>query len=378
MRVPDMTHPDDGLVSDDSRRESEELAFVRHQLDRLADARSISVLAPRDTVRYLELCEKERWLLERRRREGLVGRERGPGGLRVATTKVPPHTRSVLHHCFVTRPSPSASRALAILDFLAAHPTESFTLSELARELEINVASTHAVLGAMTEAGYLVRHPSHKTYRLGPSTMAIGHAALVSHPVIGVARDQMQMLAEETGLECLAAAPFEMELVAVARFGPSSGHTPLIEVGQRLPLVPPLGTMYLAWSSPERIEAWLRRAPDHSKQTTRHYRNVLESARTLGYSVGLSVEGKQAAIGSVEGDPAVLDIEPARHHRVSYIAASTFDERGDVSLVLALGAFGEPLTVEEIESFAHRLRDTAVLITAKVHGKQPDGRNRPV
>ena len=43
----------------------------------------------------------------------------------------------------------------ACLDFLAAHPTESFTLSELSRRLGINGASAHAVLTELTEAGYL-------------------------------------------------------------------------------------------------------------------------------------------------------------------------------------------------------------------------------
>jgi DNA-binding IclR family transcriptional regulator len=277
----------------------------------------------------------------------------------------------------VTRPAPSASRALAILDFLAAHPTESFTLSELARQLGINVASAHAVLGAMTDAGYLVRHASRRTYRLGPSTMAIGHAALASHPVIGVAREQMQRLADETGLECLASAPFEMEMVAVARIGPTSGRAPLIQVGQRLPLIPPLGTMYVAWSSHERIDEWLRRAPDQAKATIRHYRNVLESARNLGYSVGISVNGQQVALEPVSGQPDVLNLGGADRRRVSYIAASTFDERGEVSLVISFGGFDDPLTAEQIEGYAHRLHRAAVMITAAVHGSPPASAARP-
>lgn len=277
----------------------------------------------------------------------------------------------------MTRPAPSASRALAILDLLAAHPTESFTLSELARQLGINMASTHAVLGAMTEAGYLVRHPSHKTYRLGPSTMAVGHAALTSHPVIGVARQEMQQLADETGLECLASAPFEMELVGVARVGPSSTRTPLLQVGQRLPLVPPLGTMFVAWSSDERIEEWLRRAPDQSAATIRHYRRVLESARALGYSVGVTVNGRQEAIAPVPGNPAQLDLRGAQRHRVAYIAASTFDDRGEISLVISLEGFPHPLTAEDIDDVAHRLHKAAMTITGAVHGSPPTDRARP-
>jgi hypothetical protein len=68
MRVLDMTHPDDDLVSDHAPRGGEDLALVRRQLNRLADARSMSVLRPQDSARYLELCEKEQVLLGRQRR----------------------------------------------------------------------------------------------------------------------------------------------------------------------------------------------------------------------------------------------------------------------------------------------------------------------
>jgi hypothetical protein len=68
MRVTDMTHPDEGFVNGHSHRGDEDLAFVRRQLNRLADARSMSVLRPQDSARYLELCEKEQVLLGRQRR----------------------------------------------------------------------------------------------------------------------------------------------------------------------------------------------------------------------------------------------------------------------------------------------------------------------
>ena len=272
----------------------------------------------------------------------------------------------------MSRPAPAAVRALAILDFLAAHPTESFTLSELARELHINLASAHAVLGAMTEAGYLVRHPTHKTYRLGPSTMAVGHAALASHPVIGVAREEMQRLADETGLECMAAAPLDMELVAVARVGPSDRTRPLIEVGQRMPLVPPLGIMFLAWSSSERVDGWLRRInPDEGPGASDRYRRLLESARTLGYNVSIEREGRALPVPPVKGDPGRLDLDPAARHHVVHIASTSFDQRGEVSLVINFAGFDQPLTLDEITDLGTRLRRAAVVITESVHGRTP-------
>ena len=77
----------------------------------------------------------------------------------------------------MARAAPSADRTVALLDFLAAHPDERFGLSDLARRLDINKATAHALTAALTNAGYLLRHPVDKRYSLGPALIAIGNAA---------------------------------------------------------------------------------------------------------------------------------------------------------------------------------------------------------
>src|SRR5207248_704067 len=72
------------------------------------------------------------------------------------------------------RPAPGAERVVAVLNFLTAHPDESFTLSELARRLGLNKATCHALLMTLTEAGYVLRHPTRMTYMLGPALVAAG------------------------------------------------------------------------------------------------------------------------------------------------------------------------------------------------------------
>src|SRR5205809_7052103 len=93
------------------------------------------------------------------------------------------------------RPAPGAERVVAVLNFLAAHPDESFTLSELARRLNLNKATCHALLMTLTEAGYLLRHPSRMTYMLGPSMVAIGSAAPAPSQAVDVAREEIRPLA---------------------------------------------------------------------------------------------------------------------------------------------------------------------------------------
>jgi hypothetical protein len=68
MRLSDLPHRDDGVVYDSILTDGDDLGFVRHQLNCLAHARSISTLRPVDNARYLQLCAKERELLGRSRR----------------------------------------------------------------------------------------------------------------------------------------------------------------------------------------------------------------------------------------------------------------------------------------------------------------------
>jgi DNA-binding IclR family transcriptional regulator len=238
----------------------------------------------------------------------------------------------------------------------------------------MSLGSAHALLDAMTSAGYLVRHPSHKTYRLGPSTIAVGHAALESHPIIEVARDEMRRIADDLDLECLASVPLGDELVVVARAGRAHPGRPLVHVGDRLPLVPPLGTMFVAWSGDDVIERWLARAdPAGPPDAESRYRRVLDSARAMGYSVGIWADGKSRPIGPRDGDPGVLELDTDVEYPVMYIAASAFDPRGQVALVLNLDGFSVPLSSLEITTLGERLAELARVVTRGVHGNSPGG-----
>lgn len=67
MRLSDLPHRDDDVVYDSILNDCADLGFVRHQLNCLAHARSVSVLRPIDNARYLQLCEIERSLLGKSR-----------------------------------------------------------------------------------------------------------------------------------------------------------------------------------------------------------------------------------------------------------------------------------------------------------------------
>ena len=190
----------------------------------------------------------------------------------------------------MSRAALAATRAMGVIDLLAAHPGEAFTLSEIARRLDVNLASTHAILGTLTASGHLSRHPRHRTFTLGPALVATGSAALVAHPAIEAAREAAGGLAADTALQATVTALAGDAVVFVASAGRQQPHGVDVRVGQRVPLVPPLGTVFYAWAPPEEVDAWLSRgrlaAPDGES-----LRAVLSTVRARGCSIGLEAPG---------------------------------------------------------------------------------------
>src|SRR3546814_16684098 len=86
----------------------------------------------------------------------------------------------------------SSRRIVRLINFFAAHPTESFTLSEVVDQLSISLGSAHRALSSLADARYLVRHPARKTYSLVLATVAVGQAALERHPAVPFVRAQLE------------------------------------------------------------------------------------------------------------------------------------------------------------------------------------------
>jgi DNA-binding IclR family transcriptional regulator len=288
----------------------------------------------------------------------------------------------------MARPAPAAARTTEILDFLAANPGRSFSLSELSRRLDINKASAHAICHALCDAGYLVRHPTRKDYSLGPATIAVGQAARGQNPVLDFARDEMGDLAVELDLGCFACGAMGDEIVILDRAGHRRPFGVDVAVGHRVPLVPPLGTVFVAWSPPEEIDEWLRRVGSASSDLAR-YREAVAAVRARGYSVSLAAESR-LALGRALGEPdrsevrraveelaadeyLVSELEPSQSYRVSQITAPVFDANGTVALALSLVGFQGAVPATDIPPVAVRLTESADRVTKAVHGRHPDG-----
>lgn len=280
----------------------------------------------------------------------------------------------------MVRPALSASRGLDIIDFLAWFPGRGFTLSEIVKGTGINLASCHAVLAALAERGYVARDPGAKTWRLGPALFAMGQVALASQPLLAATRAAALKLRDETGLATLASTVIGEEIVGVLACDLPDGRNAGLHVGERMPLVPPVGASFLAWAQEEAVEAWLDRAAPESDAAIRAYwREGLARIRERSYQVELHAPGgaqmaarmEEMAAGrgatrykgellklvqSLGRHPMQPEaIEPEGVYDVILIAAPIFDTEGACVYNLCLGGFDAALSGAQVQALGEKL-----------------------
>lgn len=288
----------------------------------------------------------------------------------------------------MARRAPAVERSVAILNLLAQEPNRRWTLSEIARDLDLNKATLHALLFALSEAGYLTRDRTEKTYGLGPALIALGNSALSASPAAHTALPEMQALTAELGVECVASAAIHDEIVILVRAGTPRPFGVYVEPGQRLPLAPPLGSVFVAWSGDEAVARWLRKA-DVPKAVQKRYRDAIEVVRRRGYSVGLEGEGFARALGgnartarsmlerNVRGirieEYSLMDLRARGSYRVNHIGAQVFGPDGTVAIALFLIGFGGELPGAAVEATAGRLVEAAGRVSLAIHGRFPQG-----
>jgi DNA-binding IclR family transcriptional regulator len=277
----------------------------------------------------------------------------------------------------VSRRALSATRAADLLNFLAAHPDERLTYSQLSARLGINQASTHNLLMALTECGFLRRDPNSRTFSLGAALVAIGDAALRENPIVDETRIEMARLAKELDMGAVALVRAGSDALCIARAGPRRARIDPPEVGQRIPLVAPLASVFVAWAPEREVREWLLRGST-SKSEQQKSREILERVRNRGYSVALEVPDRrrlgdliaelaedphsetlrrqlQRTIGELGRGSYQLREVPGRSQSISTITAPVFDRHGEVCAAVALQVFARALDPSGVTALGDRL-----------------------
>ena len=293
-------------------------------------------------------------------------------------------------------PSNPTSRVMDVLGFLAAHPTEAFTLAEIARHVGLSNGSAHRLLTTMAAGEFLSRNVKHKTYSLGVAMVAIGQAAIEKHRGIEVARREIARLAVELNVQCSANALVDGDLLVLVKEGSARSHLGLTRVGERRPLVPPVGLCHIAWSGDAVIDAYIEPArPGIDPKVHQHLLDALPLIRSRGFAIAANGPGagktrqtmvtrnariRDAAywsrvfelVGELTPEEVQLfDLDCVPGAGVSYIAAPVFSPAGTVAFQLVLTGMPTDLSRGQIRSHAERLCATAATITTETHGQVP-------
>ncbi len=288
------------------------------------------------------------------------------------------------------------SRVIGVLNFLAAHPTETFTLAEIARHVGLSNGSAHRVLTTMAGAHFLSRNEKHRTYSLGMAMVAIGQAAVEKHRGIEIARREIARLAVELNVQCSANAVVDDEVLVLIKEGKPQSHLGLTRVGERRPLIPPVGLCHVAWGGEAAIQSYIGKASHHLSDKVRcHLVSAFPLIRRRGYAIAVNGPGtgksRQATVLPVDqvrdqaywssvfdlvghlspNEMQLFDLGAAGADGISYIAAPVFSPAGTVSLQLVLSGMPSNLNARQIEQYAERLCATAALVTDKIHGRRP-------
>ena len=182
------------------------------------------------------------------------------------------------------RASPPTERVVRILDFLAGRPEERFGLSDLARRLGLSKPTCLGIVTSLTDAGYLVRDPGDKTYRLGPSLITLGHKAQESMRVSPAAREELRRLSARFGVTAALSGVIDDRITLLDLVAPA-GARPGVEVGQSYPFAPPVGLMFVLWDD-EAERDWLAKEPTIPLRTnTDRLNRVIAACRADGYLV---------------------------------------------------------------------------------------------
>jgi DNA-binding IclR family transcriptional regulator len=241
------------------------------------------------------------------------------------------------------------------------------------------------------ERGWVVRHPVHRTYGLGPVALVTGSAAAEHLPVIREARAELGGLSNRLAAEVSLTVRAQDEMLVVANAGKDSPFGTPLRTGQRVPFAAPLGMVFLAWAGDAELETWLERArPRLSDAEAQDQRRVVGTVRERGYAIALDSPARRrlgAAMVEDASAPSELEglldalahsqyhvesLDDGSLYDVSLIAAPVFDENRCVAGAVTAHGFPPAMSTTDIRRAVVDVRGVATIATKRGGGELPE------
>ncbi|GII55108.1 IclR family transcriptional regulator [Planotetraspora thailandica] len=161
----------------------------------------------------------------------------------------------------------SALRTVELLDFFAQYPGQH-SLTDLQGKLGYPKSSLHALLRTLVDLGWIETDATGTLYRIGMRALLVGATYIDGDPLVQIAHDALDWLAETTGETVHLARLDHFDMVYLATRASRHYLRPFSRVGRRLPAsTTSLGKAILATREDAEVRALL---PAELPGLTRH------------------------------------------------------------------------------------------------------------
>lgn len=277
----------------------------------------------------------------------------------------------------MSKTPPGVKRVVAVLNFFAEHPGQSFNFTDIVNALDLGRATCHSLLAGLVEAQYLYRNTD-KTYVIGSALAAIGKIAHEQFSPLQATQPELRTLSDECRAICSAVYHEQGNAVIKARAG-SGSHLGWSMQGHSLPLRAPFAGPFFATAKPYEIDKWLDQlSPKTNDKEREDLLNSIQFVRQRGYSFGVfdnevvpDPKVPEEAFFAEKAEYPVLisdELEQDSHYHLAYITSPVLNQRDEVEFVLNLSGFKQVLTGAQVEAMGKKLRDAAARITYFMNG----------
>jgi DNA-binding IclR family transcriptional regulator len=290
------------------------------------------------------------------------------------------------------QPSAPVHRLIDLVEFLARHPGEELSVSEIARGAGLNRTTCMSMLLALAQRGWVQSRTS-SVFTLGSGLIPLGEAALAGLRIADEVQPELDALVDDLGMEALASVVSSDEIVVVAHARTGSVLSNTVRVGQTIPFVPPFGIAHLVSASAQQVDAWLDRSRLPLSDADRdEFREVIAVAAQRGYVVVLDMDSRrrfERVNSELAERPASREAQQRRGELVEMVVRDeqalgpwSGSETAEVSQIsapvygpdgrtaLAIGVHGLPHQIDprRIPDYTARVLDAAARVTKRIHG----------
>lgn len=220
-------------------------------------------------------------------------------------------------------------------------------------------------------------------FSTGPMVIASERETLHYARLAEMAREEIESLASACQLECSLVAPVGNDAVYVAVADHAPQRRASSRLGARVPVTPPLGTLFVGEPNALTEDAWLARLGKASPETCEQARAKLERVRARGWSAALlgklapdELEQAVVTYSSPQRTPeqerhflsclsVMFDMHEPEHlameqeYDVLHLSVPVRKASGEVVLALRLGELPAQLPGSLLHDYLQRLQATA-------------------